>query len=277
MGNQLIRHLKETYELALKLCGARIYSETFLALLAKFPTQRELQRASPSQLGRYLPKLHRAADESHRGTDTDSRVQAIRAAKCLVTDTALVQAGRLAVRHLVTMLRQLNETIAEYDREIAKLVAQHPDAELFAALPGAGEALTPRLVAAFGSDRTRYESVRDLQQFSGVAPITVRSGKSYQVRMRRACPKFLRQTFHEFARCSLGGSSWAKAYCAMLRTKGYGFHAALRALAFKWQRILFRCWQTRQPYDEGRYLEQLRRKHSPLIAFLVNLPAEPVT
>ena len=50
----------------------------------KFPIQCELQRASLSQLGRYLPKLHRAADESHRGTDTDSRVQAIRAAQWLV-------------------------------------------------------------------------------------------------------------------------------------------------------------------------------------------------
>jgi hypothetical protein len=30
--------------------------------------------------------------------------------------------------------------------------------------------------------------------------------------MRRACPKFLRQTFHEFAAQSIPTSTWAKAY-----------------------------------------------------------------
>jgi hypothetical protein len=34
-------------------------------------------------------------------------------------------------------------------------------------------------------------------------------------------------------------------------------------LAFKWQRILFRCWQDHQPYDEEKYLAVLRQKGSP--------------
>ncbi len=106
------------------------------------------------------------------------------------------------------------------------------------------------------------------QAFSGVAPVTIRSGKSRHVKMRRACPHFLRQTFHEFARCTLKTSRWAQAYYAMLRAKGHKFHSAVRALAFQWLRILFRCWQTRQPYVEAQYLQQLRQRHSPLLAFL---------
>ena len=47
---------------------------------------------------------------------------------------------------------------------------------------------------------------------------------------------------------------------------------AVRALAFKWIRILHRCWQNRTPYDESKYLEALRRKGSPLLKYL----AEPV-
>jgi hypothetical protein len=90
--------------------------------------------------------------------------------------------------------------------------------------------------------------------------------------MRLACPKFLRQTFHEFAKCSLISCRWAKAYHAMLRSKGHRYHSAVRALAFKWIRILFRCWQTRQPYDDDRYLRQLQRKQSPLLAFLPTQP-----
>jgi hypothetical protein len=38
----------------------------------------------------------------------------------------------------------------------------------------------------------------------------------------------------------------------------------LRKLAFKWLRIIYRCWQTRTPYDESRYIQSLRRSGSPI-------------
>jgi transposase len=268
LGNRLLQTLKECFPLALQFLGKHVHAERFLALLARFPSQTELQRASPKQLACWLPKLRRVADDPPRETLDAQRIAQLRTAPPLVTDPAVLDSGRLAVRHLAALLQQLNRTVAEYDAKLAALLVQHPEAELFAALPGAGAALTPRLVAAFGSDRQRYTSAAELQQLSGTAPITVRSGKTRAVLMRRACPRFLRQTFHEFARCSLGKSAWAQAYCAMLRAKGHGFHSAVRALAFKWIRILFRCWQSRQPYDETRYLQQLRQKKSPLVAFL---------
>jgi hypothetical protein len=62
-----------------------------------------------------------------------------------------------------------------------------------------GDALVPRLIAAFGTDRERYSSAEQIQRCSGIAPITKQSGKSRYVYCRYACPKFLRQTFHEFA------------------------------------------------------------------------------
>lgn len=40
---------------------------------------------------------------------------------------------------------------------------------------------------------------------------------------------------------------------------------AVRALAFKWIRILYRCWQDRIPYDETTYLNALQRRGSPLL------------
>lgn len=263
-GNRLLRHLKEVYPLALTLCGKHVYAETFLQLLKSFPAEHELRRASPKQLARYLSKRRRRADDS----EVDPRIVAIRQAKPLVTDTAVLRHGRLAVQQLVAQLRQLNAAIEEYDREIAAVMEKHPDQELFASFHGAGAALVPRLIAAFGSDRTRFASAAELQTFAGVAPVTVQSGKSRHVKMRRACPHFLRQTFHEFARCSLKSSRWAKAYCTMLRAKGHPFHAAIRALAFKWLRVLFRCWQTKKPYDEDHYLQRLRQTHSPLLAHL---------
>jgi hypothetical protein len=38
----------------------------------------------------------------------------------------------------------------------------------------------------------------------------------------------------------------------------------VRALAFKWIRILFACWKQRTPYDPQRYLEALQHRGSPL-------------
>src|SRR5947199_5901292 len=57
----------------------------------------------------------------------------------------------------------------------------------------------------------------------------------------------LRQTFQEFAACSILQSDWARAFYDQLRKRGKSHHAALRALAFKWVRIIFRCWKTRTP------------------------------
>jgi len=58
---------------------------------------------------------------------------------------------------------------------------------------------------------------------------------------------------------------WAGAYYRQQKAKGTSHQAAVRALAFKWIRILYRCWQARMPYDELVYLQALRRRGSPLL------------
>jgi hypothetical protein len=63
--------------------------------------------------------------------------------------------------------------------------------------------LAPRLLAAFGTDRDRFQTAQEMQSLSGIAPVTKRSGKRKVVQRRWACPKFLLQTFHEFAGCSV--------------------------------------------------------------------------
>jgi hypothetical protein len=64
---------------------------------------------------------------------------------------------------------------------------------------------------------------------------------------------------------SIPHSYWAKAYSEQQRARGSSHQAALRALAFKWVRILYRCWQDRAPCDEVRYLNALKRRGSPLL------------
>lgn len=60
-------------------------------------------------------------------------------------------------------------------------------------------------------------------------------------------------------------SFWAGAYYRQQRAKGSSYQAAVRALAFKWIRILYRCWQTGMRYDESIYLNALRKRGSPLL------------
>ena len=42
-------------------------------------------------------------------------------------------------------------------------------------------------------------------------------------------------------------------------------HSLNANLVHKWIRVLYRCWQTRTPYDETTYLNALRKRGSPLL------------
>ncbi|MBI3191106.1 MAG: IS110 family transposase, partial [Pedosphaera parvula] len=96
-----------------------------------------------------------------------------------------------------------------------------------------------------------------------VAPVREKSGQSLWTHWRWLAPVFLRQTLVEWAGQTVCYSAWAKVYYQRMKAKGKGHHAILRALAFKWIRILWKCWQTRTPYDEVRYLKQLVHRKSP--------------
>ena len=108
-----------------------------------------------------------------------------------------------------------------------------------------------------------------MQTYTGIAPVTEKSGKKTWIHFRWACPKFLRQSFHEWAGHSIPHSVWARAYYQQQRSKGQDHHAAVRALAFKWIRVAFRCWKDGVVYDERKYLASLARRGSPLATVAV--------
>lgn len=63
-------------------------------------------------------------------------------------------------------------------------------------------------------------------------------------------------------------SPWAQAFYQQQKSVGKTHQTAIRALAYKWGRILWRCWQDNIPYDEEKYLTALTKKKSPLIKLL---------
>ena len=230
--------------------------------LTRWPTLNELQRAKPATIDKFLRSHHSISRATNQ-----RRLTEIRSAVPLTTDAAVIAASLLQGKTLVAQMRIVIAAISEYDRHIEALCLTHDDFELFAALPGAGLVYAARLTAAFGSDRLRWLKADELVRFAGIAPVIERSGKQSWIRWRYFCPKFLRQTFHEYAAESIQHSFWAKAYYARQRAIGKQHHAAVRALAFKWIRIIWKCWQTRTPYNEVIYLESLRKKGSPLLKF----------
>jgi transposase len=229
------------------------------AFLKRWPSVQDLHRALPGTLREFFHEHNCRGEER-----IDERIAAIYQAIPATRDEAVLEAGAITARGLVAVLATLRDNIAELDRRIAQLVACHPEAALFDSLPGAGAALVPRLIVAFGTRRERYDNAYQVQCYSGIAPVKVASGKTQTIRFRRACPKFLRQTFHEFALHSLQKSEWARAYYQLQRDRHKSHHAAVRSLAYKWIRIVFRCWKDRKPYDEEIYLKSQRRRSATL-------------
>ncbi len=263
--NRLNHALKSYYPQVLDWFR-RLNTVLFCDFLTEWPTLQQLKRARASRVARFF-----TAHNMRRQAVIERRLKAIREAVPLTDDAAVIKPCCLQIEVLIEQLRVTIDALKRYDDAIAKIAAQLPDYErLFRPLPGAGYILAPRLLAAFGEDRDRYQSADELLMYSGIAPVTVRSGNSSWVRWRWQCPRFIRQTFVEWAGQTINKSAWAGAYYRQQRAKGAIYEVAVRALAFKWIRILYRCWQDRRPYDESTYLAALRRNGSPVLKYLAD-------
>jgi transposase len=245
-----------------------IRTELVCDFLLRWPSLDALKRVRRETLLKFFRTHH-----SVRRETLEKRVNSVKEAVPLTTDAAVLRASAAMAQALASQMKATLAAVHEFDRQIGELCAAHEDYALFESLPGAGAVYASRLTAALGSDRKRWQSADELACLVGVAPVRERSGQSCWVRWRYFCPKFLRQTFHEFAGESIRHSFWARAYYESQRAKGKSHHAAVRSLSFKWVRIIFRCWQARTAYDEVKYLESLRRTGSPLLTYAANNPA----
>jgi transposase len=229
------------------------------AFLQQWPSLQDAKRAHPGTLNRFFHEHNCRSEER-----ISERIHAIQEGMPATRDVAVLEACSMTTRGLVALLATLRRNIAIYEKRIEELVAAHPDGALFASLPGAGAALVPRLITAFGTQRDRFDNAYQVQCYSGIAPVTEASGKSHWVHFRWSCPKFFRQTFQEYAGQSIRQCEWARDYYQLQRDRHKSHHAAVRALAYKWIRIIFRCWKDGKPYDEQMYLSSVRRRTAVL-------------
>ncbi len=260
--NRLTATLKNHYPQVLQWFTDKD-TRLFCDFLGQWPTLASVQRARRNTLVRFFHAHHVRRDHL-----IEQRIASIRSAMPLTTDPAVIEPHTLLGQALVRQLQTTLQSIKDFDQAIADLAPTHDDYHLFRSFPGAGPVFAPRLLVAFGEQRQRHPEVKRYLCMTGIAPVTERSGKKSWVHWRLQCPKFLRQTFVEWAPQTLRHSFWAKAYYDLMRSRGKSHQVAIRALAFKWIRILHRCWLDRMPYDESRYLMALRKKNSPLLQFM---------
>jgi transposase len=267
--NQIHATLKTYYPMAEALLHGQMNTPMAADFLVRWPDLAALQTAQPEVVRSFFYKHN-----SRSAKKTEERLAAIQKAKPLTTDPAIIVPAQQLVLALAGMLRPLHQGVARLDKQIQQAMDEHPDAPIFKSFPGAGPALAPRLLVAFGTNRDRFDQSEEVAQFYGIAPVVVQSGNSKTVHFRYRCPKFGRQTFHENAGCALKKEPWAKCYYDQQKERNKGkHHQACRALAYKLVRIYFACWKHHKTYEPNRYLIALEKHASPLHRTLKNRTA----
>lgn len=177
-------------------------------------------------------------------------------------DPLLAEAYSGEIAFLAGLLLSLIEEKKRAVDEAHALFLQHPDQGIFASLPGAGLVLRPKLLALFGEDRERFPSPQAVRQLAGTCPVTKQSGKKKQILFRKACNRDYRDTMHQYAMVSVQQADWAAAYYKAAKARGHYKNSAFRCLANRWVGVIWKMWQTSQPYNEAYHMQQIR-KHRP--------------
>jgi transposase len=258
LTNQLQAALKRYFPQALELLHEDIWRPINLEFLRKWPSAQKLQKVPFARLRAFYHK-HGSRSEARWAQRTALIGQLVPLAEAGVSD-------ELEVAALVDQIEVLNSSVLRHDQVTAQLFkAEGAAAERVAALPGAGPILAPRIYVALARHAPNCDDPESLAAAVGVAPVTDQSGKMRKVYRRLRCDNHTRQSFVEWVKESWKHSTWAEAFVRQRQKKGQGFHAIMRALAYKWIRILWRCWRDGVAYHEQTYIERLRQKGSPLV------------
>ena len=258
LTNQLQAALKRYFPQALDLLHEHLWRPMNLEFLRKWPSVQKLQSVPLSRLRKFYHR-HGSRSEERWTARTALIAKLVPLAEAGLSD-------ELEVAALVDQIEVLNENVHKHDLAIAEVFAGEGEkAERIAALPGAGPILAPRVYAAVERHAPNCDSAEAMAAAVGIAPVTDQSGKRERVYRRLRCDNHTRQAFIEWAKESAKQSVWAKAFVEQRQERGQGFYAIVRALAYKWIRILWKCWKDGAAYSEETYLAVLRKKGSPLV------------
>jgi transposase len=247
--NQLRQALREYYPTALEAFEDWT-APCAWAFIERFSSAEALLKAGKRQWEKFLH-----SHKLYRPQTYEERLSAFAKAAQWKVNAGMVKAKSLYALAKARQLRTLQAQLEEYRQRIAALFASHPDSGMFGSLPGAGPKIAPRLLSEIGSDRALYDDAQGLQCVAGTAPVSYQTGKIHRVIMRQACNRSLRHALHLFADKSREQSSWAKVYYEEVRKRGKTHAQALRSLAQRWLKIIWKMWQDRTHYDAQLHLK----------------------
>jgi transposase len=247
LANQL-RALLERFWPGAAGIFADVDSPIALAFLARYPTPQSAERVGERRLAQFLRR------HAYCGRRSAAELLArLRGAPVGRAGEAECDASGELVRSMVAVLVPLVAQIQQLSAAIAAALADHPDGPIVQSLPRSGQVNAAQLLAELGDDRARFPTAEQLTAEAGAAPVTRASGKHRAVVFRWACNKRLRQAVTTLADNSRHASPWAAAVYARARARGCDHPHAIRILARAWLRVIWRCWQDRQPYDVTRH------------------------
>jgi transposase len=182
-----------------------------------------------------------------------------------VTGELECDARRSAVIGLITALRPIVEQISQLTSQIAGAVRAHPDGAIFLSLFRDRKSVVTAagLLAEIGDNRARYPTTDSLAADAGQAPVAIQSGKRNTATFRWACDKHLRKHMCVLADSTRHWHPWAREVYQSARARGCEHPHAIRILGRAWTRILWRCWQDRNPYNptlHGNLTKLLKEK-----------------
>lgn len=247
LSNQLRNLLWRYYPVAADLFSG-LDRQIALEFIQAYPTPQAAQRLTREQFTAFCRAHH------YRRSDLIVR----RYATLLGAQThATLEVAEAYAGQAQALARSLRFLVAERyqaEQELTRCFQRHPDAHIFASLPGAGALLAPALLSKFRDCRRRFPTAAVAQAIAGTSPVTIQSGKKRRVRFRRACDREFRYFATQFARSSVRQAPWAAAYFASVRPRNEKASQAYRCLANRWIAIIWRLWTDRVEYDEAIHL-----------------------
>lgn len=251
--NELQSMLQLFYPAVIGLFG-EFDSNIALEFLLAFPMQKNMRSLTPSRLRTWLVR--------HQYRCMNRFEVMVEILKKPVLDVPSYQqsANATLIRYLAGTIKSLNKEIADCDEHVNDQFEQMPESLFIKSLPGAaGKVIGPSLLACLGRNCERFSNIHEARALMGTAPITKQSGTMCLIYFRRGCWKFARRTLQLFAEISCRYCDWAREFYTNQRKSGHRHHAAVRALAHKWLKIIFAMWRTRTPYDENIFVGSQRR------------------
>ena len=224
-------------------------SRISLAFLERYPSPVDARRLGEQRLAAFL-KAH-----NYNRKTAAQLLARLRSAPVGRAGEVETRSRRQVVLALVAALGVIVSQIIELEREIADALNAHPDGAVFRSFFRSSSSIicAATLLVEIGDSRARYPHRDAIAADGGQAPVAVESGKRKSARFRWACNKRLRNALGILAHATRLWNPWAQDRYAQARARGHNHRRSLRTLGRAWSRIIWRCWQSRTPYDPQRH------------------------